>query len=812
MPLSEIILIVMGLLTIAMIAAGICRNLPIPYTVFLVILGIALGSLARSWPQLSPLLEFQLTPELVLFLFLPALIFESAFNLDARQLLKDLAPVLSLAVPALLISTAIIGFGLWLIIDIDLFLALLFGALISATDPVAVVALFKELGAPQRLTVLVEGESLLNDATAIVVFNIILGLILTGSVGFGDIGGAVLSFLKVFIGGALVGGFVGIVLSEMLYRMKAGLSAYLVMSVVLAYACFAIAEHVLHVSGVMAVLAAAISLSIFGISRVQQAEVYTVTETWEVLALVCNSLLFLLVGLSVNISDLITRGDVIFVAIFLVLLSRATTIYSMVPATVRLFNLPQISVGERHIMWWGGLKGGLAIAIVLSIPVGIEGRDLLLDMTLGVVLFSLLVNAPTIRPLMHRLGIDRLTEDEKDELKHGMLNAEKQAERILQKLHRAELISRSTLQLIQQKARNVFASDEKTIDPRQSLRHLTIVALRAEQEELRNLYDTGLIEQYIYLDIRNTLQRDQEYRLGHQFFRGEAREVPKRSMFMRLEYSLIRRLREHNWAAGILASYQHLRFSQSLQRDMVGVMMSVAAVESLAQLENENSDLVDQVADVYQQRLQRRRQRLQQVAREYPEFYLRFETRLFARVSMLAAQHYNESAAHHGEIGSKTFTHIERRIKDTLNALPPISNPVPKPSPGDLIGTVPLLNGLADSTLEQLASRAKHLTFISGDTIIGEGDRGDALYIISRGWVKVFKEQEEIAELRDGDFFGEMALLGDQVRSASVIAVIPTDLLRLSRKDVLVLANDDHELKERLEDANEVRSQEDENR
>ena len=122
MPLSEIILIVMGLLTIAMIAAGICRNLPIPYTVFLVILGILLGSLARSWPQLSPLLEFQLTPELVLFLFLPALIFESAFNLDARQLLKDLAPVLSLAVPALLISTAIIGFGLWLIIDIDLFL------------------------------------------------------------------------------------------------------------------------------------------------------------------------------------------------------------------------------------------------------------------------------------------------------------------------------------------------------------------------------------------------------------------------------------------------------------------------------------------------------------------------------------------------------------------------------------------------------------------------------------------------------------------------------------------------------------------
>ena len=130
MPLSEIILIIMGLLTIAMIAAGICRNLPIPYTVFLVILGVLLGSIARSWPQLAQLQEFQLTPELVLFLFLPALIFESAFNLDARQMVKDLASILSLAIPALLISTAIIGVGLWWIIGLDILLALLFGALI----------------------------------------------------------------------------------------------------------------------------------------------------------------------------------------------------------------------------------------------------------------------------------------------------------------------------------------------------------------------------------------------------------------------------------------------------------------------------------------------------------------------------------------------------------------------------------------------------------------------------------------------------------------------------------------------------------
>jgi len=204
MPLAEIILIIMALLTVAMIAAGVCRNIPIPYTVFLVILGTLLGVLARSNPEFEPLLLFQLTPDLVLFLFLPALIFESAVNLNARLLLKDLAPVMVLAILALLISTAIIGAGLWLALDIPILLALLFGALISATDPVAVIALFKELGAPARLTILVEGESLLNDATAIVAFKIILGLILGGTLTMSAIGSAGLDFFLVFFIAGLI--------------------------------------------------------------------------------------------------------------------------------------------------------------------------------------------------------------------------------------------------------------------------------------------------------------------------------------------------------------------------------------------------------------------------------------------------------------------------------------------------------------------------------------------------------------------------------------------------------------------------------
>ncbi len=809
MPLSEIILIVMGLLTVAMLATAISHNIPIPYTVFLVILGVLFGWSARTWEQLEPLLEFQLTPELVLFLFLPALIFESAFNLDARKLIKDLAPVMVLAIPALLISSFVIGLGLWLILDMSFILALLFGALISATDPVAVIALFKELGAPQRLTILVEGESLLNDATAIVLFTIILGLALGSTVlDISGVGLAVIEFFRVFIGGIIVGSLFGLFMCELLFRMRAGISAYLIMSIVLAYASFTIAEHILHVSGVMAVVAAAISMGAFGVSRIPQAATHFVKEAWEVISLVCNSLLFLLVGLSVDLVQLLGHLDSILIAIMLVLLARACAVYTMVPATTRVFHLPHITIGERHIMWWGGLKGGLAIAIVLSIPADLPGRDLLLNMTLGVVLFSLLINAPTIRPLLRKLGIDRLTGDEQAELKHALASAKQHAHSILDKLHAVNLVNNSTRQLVEKKTTQVFESSGTVIRKEQDVRHLYMTALRIELDEVKQLYDIGLIQHYTYLDIKNSLQHDRDLWFSETDKYETDPYQSKKNIFLQLESILIRRLREHDWAAGILARYQSLRLSQRLQRDIAGVLICHAVLEMLGKKQDSfDEKLLHQVREVYQLRLQRRKRRIDEIVEEFPDFYLRYETRLLATVSLQAAKYYAEQAHLHGEIGAKIYSNIERRVREAVVQLPKISSPSVKLTTSDLIGTVPLLNGLSVAVLERLASRAKAVTFLVGDVVIGSGERGDALYIINRGQVNVYKDNslDAIAELRAGDFFGEMALLGNQKRSATAKAVITSTLLRLSRKDVLELAEDDPELKRRLEEIQTTR-------
>ncbi|MCG8379508.1 MAG: cyclic nucleotide-binding domain-containing protein, partial [Proteobacteria bacterium] len=499
-----------------------------------------------------------------------------------------------------------------------------------------------------------------------------------------------------------------------------------------------------------------------------------------------------LVGISVDISHLYSHIDSIIIAIILVLGARAAGVYSMVPATIKLFKLPNVSMGERHIMWWGGLKGGLAIAIVLSIPVDMPGRDTILYITLGVVLFSLLVNASTIRPLMKKLGFDQFTGEEEAELKHGLIQSQQHAEDILESFHKAKLISRSTQQLIQKKTSQIFNISHGESDSYIETRHAYITALRIEMRELKRLYDIGFLQYYTYLNIKNMLQRDREsWSIENRDTLSDDLEE-KPNLFVRMENALIKQLREHDFAAGILARYQYLRFSQSLQRDIAGVLICEKVTEHIDKIDDFDENLKKEVTDVYKQRSHRRKKRLEKVAEDFPEFYLRFETRLFAKVALVAADFFVEEAHHNGEIGSKVFTNIERRINSAIDALQPISDPAPKLKPEDLIGMVPLLNGLSNSILERLSRHAKAMTFLPGDLVIGEGEKGDSLYIITHGLVSIYKDEHEddpIAELRDGDFFGEMALLETQVRTANVKSVKPTTLLRLTRKDVLSMAD-----------------------
>ncbi|MCW8924549.1 MAG: cation:proton antiporter [Gammaproteobacteria bacterium] len=811
MPLSETVLVIMALLATGIVASGVFRKLPIPYTVILIVIGIVLARLSEVWHPLGPLQHFHLTPDLVLFIFLPALIFESGLNLNARQLVKDIAPVLTLAVPALLISTGLVGAGLWLVLPIDLMVALLFGALISATDPVAVIALFKELGTPERLTVMVEGESLLNDATAIVVVSILLGLYAASPTSGLDVAGtAVGQFLVVFFGGALVGAVFGFVISWMMTRFAHESSAVLILSLVLAYVSFVVAEHDLHVSGVMAVVACAIVFGIFGMPRLPRESVELMHETWEFIAHICNTLLFLFVGMLVDFSSLVGDFWYILLAVALVQASRAALVYSSVPLIEKIFKLPHVTLGERHIMFWGGLKGGLAIAIVLSLPVDLPGRELLIHLTLGVVLFTMLVNAPTIRPLIRSLGIDRLSADELAELKRGIIGAKYEVDHILERFTVSGLLSKAGHHAVKDETNGILNEWMPEVIGDDEFRHQRLNALNAELQEMDDLFKAGVLNQYSYLDLRSEIMRKYDHIVTEHRAGKIVRSRRRDNIFVRFEDALVRRLREKDWAAGFLSHYQNRRLSNHLMRDIARILMAEAALKNLYEDESVSAEHREKIESIYARQISFFREHISDIRNSFPEFFERFEAHLCSRSALVAALHDIEEMHHRGSITTKVYVYLEERMNHALDEIRPITEPVQSLKPKDLIELVSLFSGLPVEALDKIAQRATAVNYLEGDTIIGTGEHGDALYVIARGRVEALLlhdgEETKLGELGAGDFFGEMALLGDSVRKADIRAIGSCSLLRINSKDVMDVASQHPEVSERLEKAKAERS------
>jgi Na+/H+ antiporter len=405
------ILIVNGLFFVAAISAIFVKKANFPYTIGLLIVGILVGYLSSRVGFLEPMREVQLSPDIILFLILPTLLFEASINIDAKLLKGNLLPILLLATVGLLISTAIVGIGISVATPLTLGTALLFGALISATDPVAVIALFKELGVPKRLSTLVDGESLFNDATAIVMFHILLGIIGAGtafstSVAINGIG----QFLLVFFGGLLVGAILG---AAMLWIIARGHKDHMVQAVltsVLAYLAFIFAEHFFNVSGVMAVVAAGILSSWVGRRVFDDSMRHYMTEYWEQLAFLANSMIFLLMGLTEYhlFADLRRYHDTIgyiLIGFLLTIVARLVVVYGLTPLSNRLAPHARVERQDKAVIFWGGLRGAVPLALALGLPADFEHRVMIIDLTLGVVLMSLLIQGTSISWLLRRLGV-----------------------------------------------------------------------------------------------------------------------------------------------------------------------------------------------------------------------------------------------------------------------------------------------------------------------------------------------------------------------------------------------------------------------
>ncbi|MDR0303517.1 MAG: cation:proton antiporter [Chitinispirillales bacterium] len=416
------ILLILSLIGIAALSSLIFKKLNFPYTIGLVVVGIIIGTLSILYPkELAVFGNLQLSSDIILYLILPVLVFDAALNVDSKVLFKNIVPIVVLAAFGLLISAFIVGGLLSLTLGLSFGAMLLFGALISATDPVAVIALFKEVSAPKRLTTIIDGESMANDATAIVLFGIVFSLtyIKTGSLQAAqsaanlNIPLAIWNFFAILAGGTAVGAAVGLLGSYICKLDKDRREYQIVLSVIMAYSAFIIADQ-LEFSGVMASLAAGVALSLKAEDVIKRKNREQVETFWGFFSFLANSFVFLLMGMTqahIFSQSPITTGVLaaIVVSIVVLLIARYVSVIACnAPYNffVRKKN-PELVISHNYslILTWGGLRGAIPTALALAIPVDYPHRGLIVQLTLACILFSLFAEGTTVKKLMDKLGI-----------------------------------------------------------------------------------------------------------------------------------------------------------------------------------------------------------------------------------------------------------------------------------------------------------------------------------------------------------------------------------------------------------------------
>jgi CPA1 family monovalent cation:H+ antiporter len=483
--------LIIGLLLLAALVAVVVRRFRIPYTVALVLVGLALS--------FTPGIEVRATPDLILSLFIPPLIFEAAFHINIETLRRNLSTIVLLAVPGVVLNMLLVGGVVAWGADLSFPIALVFGALIAATDPVAVVAIFRKLGAPTRLTVLLEGESLLNDGTAIVLFNIAVAVAVTGHF---QIGEGLLDFVLVGGGGLILGLLLGWLVSKLISRIDDHL-VETTLTTVLAFGSYLIAEKFLHVSGVLAVVGAGLVNGNIGPAGMSPTTRIVVQNFWDYLAFLANSAVFLIIGLQLDLGALLANWATVLWAIGAVLASRAIVIY--------LFSRLGERMPEhwRHVLFWGGLRGAIALALALSLPEEMgPARATVLAMAFGVVLFTLLAQGISMDWVLRSFKIVSRSEQQTEyEIRHARAIAARVGHTHLDKLHKAGLISSHTWTRLRRvsKARvealtNAVQEVLKEAPELEVAEYTTAgkEALRAQRSALGNLRRDGVISGEAY--------------------------------------------------------------------------------------------------------------------------------------------------------------------------------------------------------------------------------------------------------------------------------------------------------------------------
>ena len=816
--MEQIWLPVLGLiiiLTLAVLLLPAANKLNFPHTVLLAVVGIVLGLLADAATTYLPhgiisevfrsLSSLHITADMVMFVFLPALVFESALSIDVQRLMEDIGPIMFLAVVGLLISTLAVGLSLYWATGMGLVVCLLLGTIVSATDPVAVVALFKELGAPKRLNIRVEGESLFNDATAIVLFSILVSMVLAG--GEVTVLGGIWVFLRVFVGGVIVGYVIARIFTWMIERLRKRTLVCITLTITLAYLSFIVAEHYLHVSGVMAVVTAGLVVGSIGRTAISPGAFHALHDTWGQLGFWAISVIFVLVGLAVpELLAAIDKGLLIglIVVIFIATIARVVVIYGLIPVVSALRVGQSVSFAYRTVMIWGGLRGAVSLALALAVfeneAIGPEIRQFIAVLVTGFVLFTLLFQATTIRTVMRWLGLGELTPRDqaiRDRATAQILtNVTNGAAQMIERHDVEEELAESLLEDYQQR---VEAANEKAqgIEGMSEDDWVTVGLATFEAQEKSKYFDLfgqGFlsVKALRQLMVRVEDITDALSSSGVEDYLGAV----ERSLGFSRQFRAAMQLQRYTGWSKPLARALSVRFAVlSAMRSTIRDQLETGESEVRALVGDAAGN---RVLELIRERLEAVSLNVSSIRMQYPDYVRAVEKRYLTRVALRLEELDYKQLLDKALISEDIYDDLMSGVTARAHALDVRPKLDLGLEPIKLVRKVPFLAELSSDRIRTITGMLKPYLTTPGEEVISKGEYGSEMYFISSGALQAELENENV-QLGSGDFFGEIALLAEVPRTVNVRSLGFCQLLTLERHDFLPFLDANPDLKARIE-------------
>ncbi len=796
MDVITLVGIVAALFIVISLSEPLADRSRLPYTVVLAILGTLIGTGAiylvdqgRNFLDLPLAIEgfeFGIRANVFLYVLLPTLLFQVALGLNLRRMADDWVPILVMAVRAVVVATFVIGFALTPFTTLPLVACFLLAAIVATTDPSAVVSIFRNIAAPQRLARIVEGESLLNDAAAIALFGFFLTYVMLG-VPNPTLGDALVEFPVLIFGGIGTGWILARACMPVFTWLGRFPLAQISLSVALPYVTYLVADRALGVSGVIAVVVAGMTLNFMAPGRLSPGGWAYLREVWNVLAHWAGALIFLLAALliprllgDVQLYDLFLVGVVVVAA----LAARMFMLWGVLPLLTAMRLSPRVENPYRVAILWGGLRGAVTLALALAVTenlrVTVDIKREVGILATGFTLFTLLVQGTTLRWLISMLGLAKLAPLDRalsnqviavalENVREEMSNTAKRHE-----LTR-EIVRTEAKRFAERLDRAMETAEGEGEIPDRDRITLGLVALAGRERDMileafrEQLISARLADQMIS-DADRLIERTRSG--GRNEYRATGRLSLGRGRWYRFAVLLHNRLGLSRLLSRLTAD----RFEILLNQRLILRDLHAYIDTKIRRIHGRR------VADLLHELLKRREDETQSaldgMRLQYPGYAEEVERRFLRRTSLRFEEREYDVLYQDGLIGRELYTTLKQQIaarRTLAETRPALDLAVQK---SELVRQFPLFSAMDDDARNRLARALRTRYAQPGEVLLRKGDIPREVCFIASGAVEVEVAGQK-QRLGRGEMFGQLALLSRQTRRTQVTALSHSALLVL---------------------------------